>query len=334
MTASPTRRSEAIDRRVVNALRRGLVLLVAAVALPAFGEADGPDSFRVVNVAPDDVLNVRAQPRADAARLGEIPPGADGVRNLGCQGGLGYAEWAEATPSERKAAERRRWCRVSWRGVEGWVSARHLAEGSGPGTASDDAAAAPEEGGPRLWEVKGASDAVELRETPSTNGRSLVRYARGTLVSNLGCRRAESRVWCDVQELGGGPRGFVAFDDLTPALSPDGAIATGPDDSALRAGRGEFDATGSLACAQHRGQPMRECAFGVARAGGGWATVVVTLAGGRKRSLYFANGRPIGTDTGEADPTGEFRASREGDLNFIRVGDERYEIPDAVAMGG
>jgi hypothetical protein len=41
----------------------------------------------------------------------------------------------------------------------------------------------------------------------------------------------------------------------------------------------------------------------------------------------------IGADTSEADP-GAFRATREGDLSLVRVGDERYEIPDAVVLGG
>jgi hypothetical protein len=44
-------------------------------------------------------------------------------------------------------------------------------------------------------------------------------------------------------------------------------------------------------------------------------------------------GRAIGADTSEADP-GAFSARREGDLTFIRIGDERYEIPDAVVLGG
>jgi hypothetical protein len=45
-------------------------------------------------------------------------------------------------------------------------------------------------------------------------------------------------------------------------------------------------------------------------------------------------GKPIGADTSEADRTGTFRATRENDLNLIRVGNERYEIPDAVVLGG
>ena len=35
----------------------------------------------------------------------------------------------------------------------------------------------------------------------------------------------------------------------------------------------------------------------------------------------------------EADP-GEFSASREADLSTVRIGTERYQIPDAVIFGG
>jgi hypothetical protein len=45
-------------------------------------------------------------------------------------------------------------------------------------------------------------------------------------------------------------------------------------------------------------------------------------------------GRAIGADTSEADGYPPFRATRQGDLNLISVGDERYEIPDAVILGG
>ena len=78
---------------------------------------------------------------------------------------------------------------------------------------------------------------------------------------------------------------------------------------------------------------MMQCEFGVARSGGGYATVVIKKPGGRTRAIYFRMGVPVGAATSEADP-GEFSATREGDLNFIRVGDERYEIPDAVPLGG
>lgn len=150
----------------------------------------------------------------------------------------------------------------------------------------------------------------------------------------MGCQRAGGRVWCDVQQLGGGLRGYVSAEFLRPAVSPDGGVATGPNDSALRAGQGKFDATGSLSCAQYLGQPMGQCEFGVARAGGGYATVVITKPDGRARAIFFRMGKPIGADTSQTDGYPEFGATKESDLNRIRIGNERYEIPDAVVLGG
>ena len=206
---------------------------------------------------------------------------------------------------------------------------------AGPGSAPSAAIvpAAPEDGGPRNWEVTGVSSGLNLREQPSTSSKILARYAAGTIFDNLGCQRGGDMVWCDVQPLGGGPRGYVSADYLKPAVSPNGSAAMGPDDSALRAGQGLFDANGTIPCAQSIGQPTTQCDFGVARAGGGYATVVVRKPDGRSRAIFFRMGRPIGADTSEADP-GAFSATREGDLNFIRIGSERYEIPDAVPLGG
>jgi heat shock protein HslJ len=191
--------------------------------------------------------------------------------------------------------------------------------------------AAPESGGPRNWEV---ATALNLREQPDSSARILTSYRRGTILENLGCKRAQGRAWCDVQQLGGGPRGYVAAEYLRPAISPDGSAATGPDDSALRAGQGKFDASGQLPCAFSTGQPMGQCEFGVARAGGGYATVVVKKPDGSTRTIYFRLGKPIGADTSQADGYPEFRATKKSDMHIIRVGDERYEIVDAIVFGG
>lgn len=145
-----------------------------------------------------------------------------------------------------------------------------------------------------FWQVAGVSDALNLRAHPSTTATIIARFRPGTILDNLGCSDADGRVWCDVQPLGGGPRGYVAAVYLKPAVSPDGSVAMGPDDSALRAGQGRFDATGKIPCAQSAGQPMMQCPFGVARAGGGYATVVIKKPDGRTRAIFFRMGKPIG----------------------------------------
>jgi hypothetical protein len=213
------------------------------------------------------------------------------------------------------------------------TSAAALGAADPPGDHSALVPATPDEGGPRNWQVSGVWSALNLRGQPSTSAAVIAGYPPGAILQNLGCRRAEGRVWCDVQALQGGRRGYVAAEFLTPAVSPDGTVATGPDTSALRAGQGDFDASGQIPCAQQVGQPMTRCDFGVARAGGGYATVVITKPDGIMRQVYFMLGIPIGAGTSEADP-GAFSAARDGDLNLIRIGDERYEIPDALVLGG
>lgn len=207
-------------------------------------------------------------------------------------------------------------------------------QGSPAGEARGGVPAPPDSGGPLHWEVTGVATGLRLRASPSVSAATLTSYPGGTLLANLGCRLAEGRVWCDVQQLGGGPRGYVAAEFLTPAVSPNGAAIMGPDDSALRAGQGDFDASGSVPCAQHPDQAMRECPFGVSRTGGGYATVAVTRPDGRKRAIFFQMGIPIGADTSEADGYHDFRSDRVNDVHYISVGPERYEIVDAIVLGG
>lgn len=97
---------------------------------------------------------------------------------------------------------------------------------------------------------------------------------------------------------------------------------------------GDFDATGQIPCAQAAGQPMGPCKFGVSRDGGGTATVVVTKPDGRTRAIFFVDGTANSADASQAEGDLEFTASREGDLTIVRVGEERYEIPDAAVYGG
>ena len=94
-----------------------------------------------------------------------------------------------------------------------------------------------------------------------------------------------------------------------------------------------YHATGDIPCAMAAGQPMGSCPFGVKREANGSGVVTVTKPDGRKRDIFFEQGKATGADTSSADP-GEFSASREGDNTIVQIGQERYEIPDAVVFGG
>jgi hypothetical protein len=71
----------------------------------------------------------------------------------------------------------------------------------------------------------------------------------------------------------------------------------------------------------------------VKREGGGSGTVTVTKPDGRTRTIFFDKGRATGADTSQADP-GRFSASRSGDTTIVHIGQERYEIFDAMLFGG
>lgn len=75
------------------------------------------------------------------------------------------------------------------------------------------------------------------------------------------------------------------------------------------------------------------CPFGVVREGNGSGSVTITKPDGRKCVIFFKNGKAIRYDQSQAD-RGTFSASKQGDLAIIRIGQERYEIPDTVIFGG
>lgn len=94
-----------------------------------------------------------------------------------------------------------------------------------------------------------------------------------------------------------------------------------------------YNATGNIPCSMGGGQPTSSCRFGVVRQGNGNGTVIITKPDGRTRTIFFAHGKATGYDQSQAD-SGRFSTSKQSDLNIIRIGQERYEIPDAVILGG
>lgn len=175
--------------------------------------------------------------------------------------------------------------------------------------------------GPDVWQVAGvgAGDALKLRTDPSSRAAELGEFANGTQLRNLGCEMQGAQRWCQVETVEGPPQhGWVAARYLQ-AVAPSGdAKVPGTDDHA----------TGDLNCATEAGQPTAPCHYGVTRAEGK-ATVIVVLPGGGTRTLFFAGGLATGSNS-----DAPFTATREKDLSLIRVGTERYEVPDAIVLGG
>ena len=110
----------------------GLILLLLLYPDLLMAEADGPDYWRVRDVAKDDVLNMRSYATYKAPKIGEIPYDARCIKNMGCQGGLTYQEFTTLSESEKQqiTRQRPRWCRVSYQGITGWVAGRYLQEGA------------------------------------------------------------------------------------------------------------------------------------------------------------------------------------------------------------
>lgn len=161
----------------------GFALLLAADPgdIRARAEASGPDFFRVVGVVAGDVLNIRADAGASHAKIGEIPADADSIRNLGCIGGLSFAEWQKSSEEERAAGAKTRWCKIEYAGVQGWVAGWYLGEGSAPAGESVTAV-------PPSWRI------VEVGGSPAEGEPEIGFQADGSFSGSTGCNRFQGRM--------------------------------------------------------------------------------------------------------------------------------------------
>lgn len=162
-------------------LMRIIILAVAMTLYASFvpstslAEADGPDFFRVTGVLASDVLNIREAANARTRKVGTIPPDTNGIRNLGCEKGLSFADWEKATEAERKSAAKRRWCKVEYNGVVGWVSGRFLTEGTLATEQDDEPGFA--------WRLLSVGDARALGQG------EIVFTPDGSVFGSTGCNR-------------------------------------------------------------------------------------------------------------------------------------------------
>jgi hypothetical protein len=183
-------------------------------------------------------------------------------------------------------------------------------------------------GGPDWWQVSGLQEgsALNIRSGPDMRYPRISRAANGELAQNLGCRMTGSDRWCRVRFDRSGQQGWVAGRFLREAAAPAAAVV--PEGGPVGNGT-PFDATGDLPCAMAEGRPLVSCPFGVVRDGPGNAGLWIALGEGRERAILFEGGVPVSANSPEAPSF-----TKVGDLFTVRVGAERYEIPEAVVSGG
>ena len=206
------------------------------------------------------------------------------------------------------------------------------------------------QGGPDYWEIKTAhpTGKFALRTSPSGAAREIASFKSGTVLRNLGCRMNEGRRWCHVEALGARPLSGWATGEY---LRESSSVQTQPSAGTAAAGStGNFDrpvggvrprgsgftATGQIPCARNVGQPMAQCDFGVVRkgVGKGDGSLTVFWPDGGTRVIVFANGTPASFDRSKADGDVRMNVDRKADLLTVTIGDQRFEIPDAVIYGG
>lgn len=96
----------------------------------------------------------------------------------------------------------------------------------------------------------------------------------------------------------------------------------------------EFHATGIMSCARSAGQPMGNCNFGVVRERGGNGRITVFWPDGGNRVIYYEDLTPMSYDESQADGGAKMTVSQKSGLFFVKIGEQRFEFPEAVMTGG
>lgn len=109
-----------------------VLFAVFLVAVSARAE-DPPEFWAVTGVSAGDVLHLRDVPSADSKSLAQIPPNTRGLKHLGCRRNQPPLElWMRMNETARREALTQ-WCRVEYRGTQGWVAGRFLTKDNGQG---------------------------------------------------------------------------------------------------------------------------------------------------------------------------------------------------------
>ncbi|MER8377086.1 SH3 domain-containing protein [Mesorhizobium sp. M1338] len=290
-------------RTTLHALITAPLLMAAWPAIAPTMAEEAPDLVIsiVTGLAPDDLLNVRTA-ASPIAKVETRLTGGERVTNLGCNDINGY-----------------KWCKVESTGKEklsGWAPARYLTplnpapyvEGTAkPADAPVVASTGDEAGKPEA--AAAVEAAVSAQPPPDLTARL---GGSGPATENMPKSAAEI--------------GYAAMRDAYGlALA---ATETSEDVQDVAASRPPASAADEIPCARYVGQPMERCKVSAVRAADK-TDITVTWPDGGTRIISFVAGKPASSDA-----PGDFRFTREGSLNMIRVGvSERFEITDQLALG-
>jgi hypothetical protein len=159
----------------------------------------------------------------------------------------------------------------------------------------------------------GELNGPQMEVRTSHDGDYLIQVFQNRAAARRG-ERAEYAI--DISVTGGG---------AAPAHRPGDAMVPGT----------RFHATGIVRCARADGQAMGECRMGVERGPGrGNGMVTVFWPDGGNRVIFFEDLTPVRYDQSEADAGARMTVERQGDDFHIRIGGQRFIIPEAVITGG
>ncbi|WBU64507.1 SH3 domain-containing protein [Paracoccus aerodenitrificans] len=232
--------------------------------------------------------------------------------------------------------------------------------------AADTATADPAGAGPDFVNVTGLEGHLNIRSDPSTTATVTTTVPPGERLRNQGCKQVGDTSWCQVETLAASPVAGWAVGSYLEAAKADApeppaeqvSAEAPPPNPATKADRPadapttvpnaptpprppavvsdtkpapkpampEDTAKGALPCSTRLGMPTRDCGFTVTRQGNGNASLKIDWPDGGSREIHFENGAPAERD--------DQITERRGDLTVINIGNERYEIPDAVILGG
>jgi uncharacterized protein YraI len=111
-----------------RSLRGAFAAALVLAQLPAAMSDGGPDYWAVTGIPVGGALNIYREPTTEAPILGAIPWLGTKLANLGCIHEPTYREWLAMSEEERRQAAERRWCRIRYCDLDGWVRGKFLRE--------------------------------------------------------------------------------------------------------------------------------------------------------------------------------------------------------------